>query len=391
MTPAPLFPARRMICILAISVIALLSGSKLQAQTISYSFTYFTDEVGYHDLTGDSTISNSAWGAGGMMGFNYADWEIPLGFNFQFFEETTNKMFVLRDAAALSTRQEPDSFGNTIPYNILIPFSMLLCDKAWVPYLHYMPGVVYDSTHPGFAPLSPISYKMDGMAPNRIAKIQYKNVGFVADTTGLAYINFQVWLYEDSNIIEFRYGPQYIDPSIFSPNTFNDSGLFQGSYVCLNNNHILGDCSSSGRVFEVNGPADAPALYYRDYPTSPSLSPWPYLYQVPPNRMVYRFAPYVDSSATPIDSTSTTSVQGTSAVRLQFSVTPNPASDVISINHAGIIDGTVTLFDINGKVIWQKELAAADKVNISSLAVGTYFVRLISSDRKLYTTRFLKK
>jgi hypothetical protein len=45
-----------------------------------------------------------------------------------------------------------------------------------------------------------------GVAPNRICKIQYKNIGFYNAGAQAGNGRFQIWLYETSNRIEIRYG-----------------------------------------------------------------------------------------------------------------------------------------------------------------------------------------
>jgi hypothetical protein len=55
-----------------------------------------------------------------------------------------------------------------------------------------------------------LRYVVDGNAGNRILKIEYNNLG-LATGAPEDYVNFQVWLYEGSNSIEYRYGPMQIN------------------------------------------------------------------------------------------------------------------------------------------------------------------------------------
>ena len=60
-----------------------------------------------------------------------------------------------------------------------------------------------------------ITYKYTGSSPNRVATIQWKNVAANFDETNTTMkLNFQVVLYEGTNIVEFRYGP--LVPGTFS-------------------------------------------------------------------------------------------------------------------------------------------------------------------------------
>jgi hypothetical protein len=59
--------------------------------------------------------------------------------------------------------------------------------------------------------LSPISYIISGTSPNRILKIQYKNIHAVLQDPQEEYsANYQMWFYETSNKFEFRFGPNVI-------------------------------------------------------------------------------------------------------------------------------------------------------------------------------------
>ena len=59
--------------------------------------------------------------------------------------------------------------------------------------------------------LSPISYQTSGTSPNRIFKIEYKNMHAVLQDTSEKFVaNYQVWFYETSNKFEFRFGPNEV-------------------------------------------------------------------------------------------------------------------------------------------------------------------------------------
>lgn len=63
----------------------------------------------------------------------------------------------------------------------------------------------------GNANLSPVSYKTEGMSPNRIFKIQFKNVNAELQDEEEQYsVNNQMWFYETTNVFEFRFGPNVI-------------------------------------------------------------------------------------------------------------------------------------------------------------------------------------
>ena len=60
--------------------------------------------------------------------------------------------------------------------------------------------------------ISRISYVTEGISPNRIVKIQFKNAGFVGDEKHEDKINFQIWLYESGKQYNVCFGPKTVIP-----------------------------------------------------------------------------------------------------------------------------------------------------------------------------------
>ncbi len=52
-----------------------------------------------------------------------------------------------------------------------------------------------------------VSYALEGTAPNRILKVQFHNMYWYKSQDPVNFVNYQIWLYETSNNIEFHYGP----------------------------------------------------------------------------------------------------------------------------------------------------------------------------------------
>ena len=96
------------------------------------------------------------------------------------------------------------SFDDLVNGNYLTTGSPIfedLCDRAFNPNTD-------NEGDPGG--ISPISYTTTGIAGSRICKIQVSNAGFYGENnqngTSVSFINYQLWLYETTNDIEFRYG-----------------------------------------------------------------------------------------------------------------------------------------------------------------------------------------
>jgi hypothetical protein len=110
------------------------------------------------------------------------------------------------------------------------------------------------------------------------------------------------------------------------------------------------------------------------------------------NTLAYGFEAYTTSFF--VDNVDITG--GTAGVQQQlaskFSVSPNPATNVISIaNTANALISRATLTDLNGRAVKTAEFAgvAAAQMNISDLATGVYMLN-ISSDRGTATKKIVK-
>lgn len=74
---------------------------------------------------------------------------------------------------------------------------------------------------------SPLSYVVEGDTGSRIMKIEWNNAGSYAEFAEGSqdmFINFQLWLYEGSNQVEFRFGEHLID----QPDIFFSEGIYMG-------------------------------------------------------------------------------------------------------------------------------------------------------------------
>jgi hypothetical protein len=96
---------------------------------------------------------------------------------------------------------------------------------------------------------SPISYSTTGSVGSRILKIQWKNAGFHYDTTST--INFQMWLYETSNIVEVHIGPNSVpNPSLVYQENGSDGPVvgvyrFSSASNCAYSSCLSGNSSAA--------------------------------------------------------------------------------------------------------------------------------------------------
>jgi hypothetical protein len=75
-----------------------------------------------------------------------------------------------------------------------------------------------------------------------------------------------------------------------------------------------------------------------------------------------------------------------------FSIYPNPASDVINLNAGNLIINSVKITDINGRVVstFNVNLTSSVEINVSDLTTGIYFLT-VDTDQGVGTSKIVKK
>ena len=311
-------------------------ATSLDAQTYHFSTSTGT----YTDLVGSTSINN---------GFTWDDpqYAIPIGFNFDYFGETINEIFI-EDFGFGATLATDTSETGTVAF--LIPYGADIIDRAY--------DVVNDIVTAGSS--SNISYLLDGNSGSRILKIEWNNVGFYTELAdnGVSndFTNFQLWLFEGSNDIEVHIGPN----SITQPGLSFD-GL-SGSFVALLSAYDIDNDSITGEGIILEGDPTSPTI-----PTILSSST-PYAFTGPiPEGTIYRFS---------------TTVVGLSELKSQsidFSISPNPVVNNfrITLNEPITNNAVTTLLNMSGQVV--KQITALNEtIDVSDLSEGIYFVRISS-------------
>lgn len=161
--------------------------------TKGQGYTFSVSTNSYSALSNATVVSSAGWQSFDM----YTD--IPLGFTFTYWNENYTSITMLADG-----RISFSNFQGGENINLLT-------------------GEI--SEHKTLN--SDISYITEGTAPDRIFKIQVQNAGFTNDATESAYLNYQIWLYEGSNVLEFRHGS--------SGNISNSLYILGGPYYGLTN------------------------------------------------------------------------------------------------------------------------------------------------------------
>lgn len=298
--------------------------SKINAQKQPYTISAHTGT--YTELTdGISIDSGATWNSGTFL-------DLPIGFTFKYYGINTTHILIYSFG-----------IGNVQPFWHI--FNLSGNSSASDQGINDGSGIAK----------SPRSYLLTGTPGSRILKIQYKNIAF--DGAPDDYANYQVWLYETSNKIDVIVGPNRItQPTVVYKGA---QGPLIGVTILTNSdfidikyaNILKGDPSSPGSG------------------TSAKASDLPTLSSTPANGQIYTFDPLTtginDQSYDPT-----------------VSIYPNPANENLHIfldNSFAHASMSVDIFDLTGKLIlseneiYKKEL----NINVSTLAKGMYFYRLI--------------
>lgn len=175
-----------------------------------------------------------------------ADWNIPIGFDFEFMGQVSSNIYVEEDFFYFNDDEN-------LYLTVLGPFLQDRC---------------YSLTGCALS-VSPVGYQTVGSPGERITQIQYQNAGFTFGTA-VDSLDFQVWLYEDEYTIEIHIGPNQISP---------------GAYFAL---------GYTGGVFGLADEANELYLYITGDPASPTLETFAdenfdALNGMPANGTIYRF------------------------------------------------------------------------------------------------------
>ena len=330
-------------------LIAAFCGLTLNAQSQFYNFSVSTGS--YSDLTGSTSLNN---------GITWDDpqFNIPIGFNFQYFNTTMNQIFV-EDWGLGGELTSDTSETGILP--LLIPYGADIIDRG-SDTINFIGQA---------GSLSPLSYKLEGNIGSRILKIEWKNVGFYSDidddNISTDFTNFQLWLYEGTNDIEIHFGPN----SITQPNlAFDDE---TGSYVGLFPEYDFDNDSliSNGIVLSGN-PSSPNALSVDSIYAN-------FLNGVIPNGVIYKF---------------TNTAVGISEFTGNFvdvSIYPNPSDGFInfSSDKMELSIKSISVLNTSGQTVKGFNYTS-NAIDISDLNSGIYFVQ-IKTKSGISTKRLIKK
>lgn len=331
-----------------ISTILLLLLFVIAKSQNEYSFSVYNNP--YEDIENGTSITND------LIWYDFSA-QIPIGFNFELFGESISELYIHQNVAAPNILTPAENYVGTHPF--IIPFGASIVDRA-------MDDSFSNENEPGGQ--SNISYIVDGEMGSRIFKMEYNNIGFEEDIwqngSSIDFVNFQLWFYEDSNVIEIHFGSSNIT------NFDVDFQEFGGPFIWLIPALSLdedGEGGPNSAIYSLIGNAQNPELIYGNELNS--------LTGMPQNGTVYRFNP---------QSMNVSDVLSQDGIK----VYPNPTTNHININ-TDIIINQVVIVDSSGKIV-ETIQNPSNVINLSTLKAGIYYIT-ITYDGTQQTHKVIKK
>lgn len=311
----------------------LLSAGLSYGQNF-YNFT--TSQSAYTDLAAPTSITN------GQVWYDddFGPFSIP--FSFSVNGQAVNRFyFVDNDFVLITPTADLD-------------------EETGLLYASVSGAYIQDRTY-STTPSSGINYKTEGEAGNRILKLEVKNAGledarYLGFSEDHFYLNFQIWLYENNNVIEYRYG----NHNITTISVLDD--LVQVGFVDDNFGSVL------------TGSATQPAYQEFNFNTNPPDEDFePTLTAYPGSGTVYRFAPAATADIKTFSKNT-------------FTIYPNPAEAELNVTKTG---GTANyeVYSILGSKVLSGTIDTANTtINVANLDKGVYLVKIGNAVQK-----FIKK
>ncbi len=272
-------------------------------------------------------------------------WDVPmvplnLQFEFPCFEDTADMVWLSDIGGAIELRME-DGYTHLLSATNADLNDVLL--------------VLDSSTNEG----SIHSYETIGNEPNRIFKIEFKNVGFdweMMNSNDVSTANFQFWLYENGDM-EIRFGPNTI-------NSLDDVCFWETASLGISSYWDFYDLSANF-LWGTGNPSNPEFIEYIDVEYDslqidnnfPGLSNWPDDGQV--YKFGYDLAPIIN-----IDEISIS----------DLIIYPNPASKILNLKFSDTSIHQVEIKDLSGKKIQEHTCNQNLNIDVSFFSKGVYTV-----------------
>lgn len=203
---------------------------------------------------------------------------------------------------------------------------------------------------------SPVSYRVDGSVNSRILKVQWSNISFydIVDAFPNDFANYQVWLYEGSNVIEFHNGS-----SSFSRGAYDIIGIFP----------FMNDMDNVKGIVLDGDPAFPTANY--------DLNNAYGLIENPAVNTVYVFTPGILNGVNRVSASK------------KVNLYPNPAPAYLTIETETDIR-RISILNTSGQTLYKEAVhGQLHYVSTSWLSSGVYMIQL-ETDTGIITEKFVK-
>jgi hypothetical protein len=231
-----------------------------------------------------------------------------------------------------------------------------------------------------------IGYEVTGNTGSRIAKIEFKNVGYFSDAQKNDYTNFQIWLYEGSNKIEYHAGPSSI-----AKGRFNVAGEYGDLIITgLNYTNYKSDKQPDTDIFHFVGklnnvPKDSVVTLTNNFGSAdPAMIDFINYGTFPESGTVFVFSP--SASHEPLSVMETTEEN----MHILF---PNPVTDKLTIhlNQSPDNGAVFMLHDMGGRELLRNNIKLQETIiPVSFLTSGIYMGTIITRGKK-ETQRIIKQ
>jgi len=329
---------QRFLSLLSFVWAILIVGTAAQAQTFPYIFTATTDD--YVPLENAISLNNGeVW--------DDPDFIVPIGFEFDLFGQSINELsFDYGLGGIVGALDNGENF-----ISLLIPYGSDIADR----------GLLTGKSK------SEIRYQTEGAPGSRIFKLEWSNAGFYYEMdengTNEDFVNFQLWFYEGSNIIEIRFG----ESSIADPDLVHE---FAGS-------PLVGLVDTI-----VDGGADAASLFYLEGdPESPSVEIAGSVLDLfflnsilddsPADGQIYRFAPNVSA------------LSGPSLIASDVQTWPTVATDRVTLYwpdwETEQARARARIIDAQGRTLGTPVAITGSmtEISVAHLPAGAYWIQLV--------------
>jgi hypothetical protein len=313
-----------------ITLLLLLSLSALSLQAQNH-YNLSTSQQPYADLENSISINN------GQVWFYDQFPEITMPFPFKIAGQTVDRFLFDDDFFAFLTTDTDYETDDEGIFNLFPSTAFYISDRTYSTNI---------ST-------SPISYKIEGEAGNRILKLEVKNAG-IENATEIDfpenefYVNNQLWLYEADNAIEFRFGANNItDLAVVA-----DPG--ERLLTLLTQDDTI--------MYAIYGQSSAPS--YGEF--TEEAAPETFNTDVhPTSGTVYRLEPNTVTGLPDF---------AAAAIKLY----PNPATSVLHIQSENLTASEYAIYNVVGKLVTQNTITNPNdvQINVQNLERGLYFVKI---------------